>query len=140
MRITFPKYLAAAVVVALAGAATLTAAPPARFASETFFRCESGWSFQVNSNSAAHCARGGNTVTAPLNPCPNVGGVGLFASTDRVGNKDMCYGTNPVTGEVSAERGCPIGYTKSIISGVDRCSRVVPREFKAPSVAVEREV
>ena len=139
MRVSLTVAVAATALAALAGAATTSASPSRRVATETFFRCESGWSFEVHNNTAAHCERGGTLVTAPLNPCANVGGVGLFASTDRVGTKDMCTGTNPVTGEISVERGCPLGYTKRIVTGVDRCEQTLPKEFRAPSVAVDRE-
>ena len=126
---------AAAAVLGLAAAVTpahATTTASASFRDGVYFGCLPGYVFEVE-GSAARCRRPERTITTALVPCPNIGGVGLFIRTDFTGNKDMCTGTNPVTGEVAVERACPAGYTKRIVSGNDRCEQRVPEEVQPPT-------
>jgi hypothetical protein len=150
---SFSVIALAVVVAALLGAmsaVTIAAVPgsPHGNASltKTYFRCQSGYTF-ATSGDAVHCIKPASTevLRRPLMTCPNVGGVGTFASTDHVRTKDMCTGRNPLTGEIAVERACwpadvAAGYTKRIVSGVDRCEKTVrhPESIRAPSVAVQR--
>jgi hypothetical protein len=103
---------------------------------ETYFRCPSGYAFEV-SGSAAHCKKPSWTETKSLAGCI----VGLYPSVDRVGTKDMCAGTNPLTGEVSMEQQCNAadvtnGFSKRIVAGKDFCAKTHPAEYIAPNVAI----
>ncbi len=147
-------------VVLVAGAAALLGAMTAsglravpRMDSEsarltkTYYKCPSGYRFAISGSDAVHCSRAAYTTVSnrTLATCPNVGGVGTFARTDHVRTKDMCTGTNPLTGEIAVERGCwptdvAAGYRKRIVSGTDRCEKSTyhPEQIRAPSVAVQR--
>ena len=128
-----------AALITLTGIAASTtyqadAATPA--ASEIYWRCEQGFAFET-SGSSVHCKKPGYTDRRALAGCKP----GLYPMVDRIGDKDMCSGTNIVTGEVSMERGCVasdllLGYTKRIVDGTDYCGKLIPAEFRAPSVAV----
>ena len=103
---------------------------------ELFYRCPAGYVFET-SGSAVHCKKPAYTSTKPLANCT----IGLYAAIDRIGNKDMCAATNPISGEVGIERGCIstdliAGYTKKIVDGQDYCAKAVPVDIKPPSVAV----
>lgn len=104
---------------------------------ERYFSCPSGYAFRA-ARDAAHCKKAGRYDYDQLMPCPNNLGVGLFAKVDAIGNKDMCSGTNPITGEVAVERGCRMGYTKRIVARTDQCRRWVSGDIVAPSVEVSR--
>jgi hypothetical protein len=145
--------LASAGIALLAGVTASTsraetgANPVAPVLAETYYRCPSGYTFRTNGSDSAHCKRAAYTTTAtkPLADCPNVGGIGTFARTDYSGTRDMCVGTNPITGQVAVERGCwptdvTAGYTKRIVSGTDRCEKTTshPADIRPPSVAVTR--
>jgi hypothetical protein len=126
-----------AVPLALAPGAASAAATPSNVQAERYFTCPTGYTFAA-ANDAAHCKKRGRYGYRALVDCPNNFGVGLFEKTDAIGYKDMCTGTNPVSGEVAVERGCPVGFTKRIIRGPDSCRVYHPAEIVAPSVAVTR--
>lgn len=137
MRGTLSTTMALAVLLA-AGAATSTSAAPdlTGVAADRFYRCPSGFAFESRQG-AARCHKPAGQITRTLADCI----VGLYPVTDRVGNKDMCAGTNPVTGEVSVERGCKAddlanGFTKRIVAGKDFCAKATPEEVQPPTVAV----
>jgi hypothetical protein len=103
---------------------------------ETYFRCPSSYVFET-SGSAAHCKKPEWTETKALAGCV----IGLYPSVDRVGTKDMCAGTNPLTGEVSVEQQCnpadvTNGFSKRIVAGKDFCAKTHPAEYIAPNVAI----
>lgn len=105
-------------------------------ATETFWGCPAGFTFETSGN-AAHCKRPATIDRKLLGGCP----VGLFALTDRIGTKDMCGATNPVSGEISIERACKatdvaLGYTKRIVTGTDYCGKALPPQVEAPSRAI----
>ena len=108
----------------------------------TFYRCESGWTFEANSN-AARCKRGGGVVTLALMPCPQYTlptgqKVGTARRQDYEQRKDMCVTTIPGAAIVAIENGCPLGSDKVIRTGLDHCARPNPLEIKAPSVSVQQ--
>lgn len=109
--------------------------------SEVFYKCPSGYAFEVN-GSAAHCKKPAYTDRRELSGC--LVGFPTFRQ-DRVGSKDMCSGTNPVTGEVLMEAACKVedvsaGYTKRIVGGRDFCGKLIPQQIQAPNVAVSLTV
>lgn len=126
-----------AVPLALAPGAASAASPTAELQAERYFKCPTGYSFRAATD-AAHCKKRASYDYTSLLPCPNNFGVGLFAKTDAIDNKDMCTGTNPVTGEVAVERGCQAGFTKRIIRGTDQCRKYIPGDIVAPSIEVSR--
>jgi hypothetical protein len=110
MLVRFALAFAAAALIAaplalVPGAASASSAVT-ELQAERYFTCPSGYVFRAASD-AAHCKKHPRYGYRGLVPCPNNFGVGLFAKTDAIGRKDMCTGTNPVTGEVAVERGCP---------------------------------
>jgi hypothetical protein len=110
-------------------------ARPAAF-SELYYRCPAGYAFET-SGSAVRCKKPAYTSKKPLANCT----IGLYAATDRIGDKDMCAATNPISGEIGVERACVptdllAGYTKKIVDGLDYCGKVMPEDIKPPSVAI----
>jgi hypothetical protein len=126
-----------AALFALAPGAASAASPTAALQAERYFSCPTGYTFRA-ANDAAHCKKAGRYSYDSLVPCPNNLGVGLFVKTDAIGDKDMCTGTNPLTGEVAVERGCRVGFTKRIVRGTDQCRKYIPGDIVAPSVEVTR--
>ena len=133
-----------AVVVAVAGGAVSRSsiAPlhaNATATAEVFYSCMAGYAF-ATSGDAAHCKKPAYTDQRSLAACPL--GFPTFRA-DRLDSKDMCAGTNPVTGEVLIEPGCKAedltaGYTKRIVRGNDFCGKLIPQQIQAPSRAVSR--
>lgn len=117
--------------------ATAAATPVSTVDAERYFTCPAGYTFRTASD-AAHCKRPGRYELKPLLPCKNEMGIGLFPRTDHVGNKDMCAGTNPITGEIAVERGCQLGFSKRIVNGRDQCRKWHAGDIVAPSVQVNR--
>jgi hypothetical protein len=141
MLVRFALAFAAAALIAaplalVPGAASASSAVT-ELQAERYFTCPSGYVFRAASD-AAHCKKHPRYGYRGLVPCPNNFGVGLFAKTDAIGRKDMCTGTNPVTGEVAVERGCPAGYEKNIVRGEDTCRQYHPGDIVAPNVEVSR--
>lgn len=104
--------------------------------SEPFWKCPSGFAFDVSGN-AAHCKKPASVERKLLAGCP----IGLYPAPDKLGEKDMCAGTNPVSGEIAVERGCKatdvaLGFTKRMVSGTDYCGKPIAAEIVAPSVMV----
>ena len=98
-----------------------------------------GYAF-ATSGDAAHCKKPAYTDQRSLAACPL--GFPTFRA-DRLDSKDMCAGTNPVTGEVLIEPGCKAedltaGYTKRIVRGNDFCGKLIPQQIQAPSRAAAR--
>ena len=127
-----------ALIAAIAVTAAFAPHSTARRASdgETYFRCPSGYAFET-SGASVHCKKPSWTETKPLAGCI----VGLYASVDRIGTKDMCSGTNALTGEVSMEQQCNAadvanGFSKHIVAGKDFCGKTHPAEYIAPNVAI----
>lgn len=136
MKVPIALTTTAAVCLALVAASTDEAFARSSSASETFWMCPSGFAFEV-SGKAVHCKKAAYTERKVVAACP----LGLYAMVDRIGQKDMCAATNPVSGEVSVERGCKstdviLGFTKRIVSGADFCGKDVPAQIVAPNVAV----
>ena len=128
--------LAAIVVAFAAGTMSAPAADARKSAGEAFWRCATGFAFEV-SGSAVHCKKPTYVLRKPLGKCP----IGLYAYTDRIGDKDTCSATNAITGELGVEHGCAttdiaLGYTKRIVHGTDYCEKSMPAEIVAPSVAI----
>jgi len=129
----------AGAVIATAVVFTVFSAPASAARSlfaESYWRCPSGFAFETN-GSAVHCKKPSYTVTKALAPCT----IGLYAAMDRVGNKDMCAATNPISGEIGIERACAItdvaaGYSKRIVDGLDYCARTLPAEIQAPNMEI----
>ena len=132
--------LAATGIAFAAGTVSATAAAGRNAAAETFWKCPTGFGFETSGN-AVHCKKSPYVDHKPLGKCP----IGLYAYADRIGTKDMCAATNPVTGEIGVERGCVstdlvLGYTKRIVVGADYCGKTIPAEFQPPTVAISLTV
>jgi len=133
------KLFAATLILAVAAAGAFSpqdARARTAAASEAFWKCSSGFAFEVQGN-AVHCKKAAYTDKRDLAGCR----LGLYALADRVGDKDMCGATNPLSGEIGIERGCLAseviqGYTKRIVHGTDYCAKSIPAELRAPSVMV----
>ena len=125
-----------ATLVALRGLSATEAPARATAASEPFWKCPAGFAFDVN-GSAAHCKKPAYIERKLLAGCT----IGLYPAADKLGEKDMCAGTNPVSGEIAVERGCKatdvaLGFTKRIVAGTDYCGKAIAPEIVAPSVMV----
>jgi hypothetical protein len=127
----------AVILVAIAlGAASASASVGGNAATEAFWKCPSEFTFETL-GSAVHCKKPAFIDRKPLSGCP----IGLYPATDRIGNKDVCAATNPVSGEISIERGCKptdvvLGYTKRIVAGIDFCGKPIAAEIQPPTVSV----
>lgn len=109
-------------------------------AAEVYYTCPDGYAFATSGSDAAHCKKPAYTDQRVLGACPI--GFPTFRA-DRLEKKDMCAGTNPVTGEVLVEPACKIedlsaGYTKRIVSGRDYCGKLMPQQIQPPNKAVSR--
>ena len=132
--------LAAIGIAFAAGTVSATGAAARNAAAETYWKCPTGFAFET-SGSAVHCKKSPYVDHKALGKCP----IGLYAYADRIGTKDMCAATNPVTGELGVERGCistdlVLGYTKRIVAGADYCGKAIPAEFQPPTVAISLTV
>jgi hypothetical protein len=133
----FTTYIVAGFsVVVLSAAAAPGSNPPREERLATYWGCTSGYQLQV-AGTRVRCYRPAGTIEGAFLPCPNIGGVGFFPSTDHNGVTDMCAGTNPVTGQVAVERKCPVGYGKSVTRGPDRCTKSTPSDSRPPSLPVD---
>ena len=125
----------AAAVTTTPSAAASSVATPASLTAEAYWRCPSGFTFQV-SGSAVHCKKPSWTETKPFMAC------GVPTPTlkiDLVGSTDMCAGNIGAT--VSVEPMCyPLdvgnGFTKRRVSGKDFCGKFHPAEFLAPNTLI----
>jgi hypothetical protein len=126
-------------VLVSAGLATAAALPASAVPNgltvrrATYWSCQAGYQFQT-SGSAVRCYRAAYNQVGRLQPCL----IGFHATTDFSGNRDFCAADNPALGQIGAERACSIGFTKRIVTGVDRCLKAIPASSKAPSVGVDR--
>jgi hypothetical protein len=107
---------------------------------EVYYACPDGYAFAMSGSDAAHCKKPAYTEQRSLAACPI--GFPTFRA-DQVDKKDMCAGTNPVTGEVLVEPGCKVedltaGFTKRIVTGRDYCGKLILQQIQAPSRAVSR--
>jgi hypothetical protein len=135
-------FTAAAIGAAAAAAASATTNRNASGSAlaEVFYACPSGYAFAQNGGDAAHCKKPAYTDQRVLGACP----VGFPTyRVDRLDSKDMCSGTNPVTGEVLVEPGCKVedltaGYTKRIVASRDYCGKLMPQQIQPPNRAVSR--
>lgn len=132
------RICAAVLAAAVAVAAVRIPDASARSAASTelYYRCPAGYAFET-SGSAVRCRKPAYSINKPLANCT----IGLYAATDRIGDKDMCAATNPVSGEIGVERGCApadllAGYTKKIVDGPDYCAKPMRADIKPPSVAI----
>jgi hypothetical protein len=82
-----------------------------------FFRCESGYKFELNStHTAAHCKKYGKTTIKPI-PCPQVTFLGMSIGTFPYAKpgKDICRGQAKVGGVTQTTDhpplNCPPGYS-----------------------------
>ena len=133
-------------VAAIAGFATAAASAVTGHSigtvstAEVYFACPAEYAFATSGSDAAHCKKPAHTDMRVLGACP----VGFPTyRVDRLENKDMCAGTNPVTGEVLVEPGCKVedltqGYTKRVVAGRDYCGKLIPQQIQAPNRAVSR--
>ena len=124
---------------AAASATTGSGANAASTMAEVYYACPSGYAFST-SGDAAHCKKPAYTDMKALAACPV--GFPTFRE-DRLENKDMCAGTNPLTGEVLVEPGCNVGdltagYTKRIVNNRDYCGKLMPQQIQPPNRAVSR--
>ena len=125
---------------AAASATTRTTGSAAAAMAEVYFACPAGYAFAMSGSDAAHCKKPAYTDMRVLGTCAI--GFPTFR-IDRLETKDMCAGTNPVTGEVLVEPGCKVedltaGYTKRVVAGRDYCGKLMPQQIQAPSRAVSR--
>jgi hypothetical protein len=125
-----------AAVVAVAAIRIPDASARSAAYTELYYRCPAGYAFET-SGAAVRCKKPAYSITRPLANCS----LGLYPATDRIGDKDMCAATNPISGEIGVERGCVpsdllAGYTKKIVDGQDYCTKAMPEDIKPPSVAV----
>ena len=119
----------AGIIAAPAAAARVNAA------TEIFYGCQSDFSFEAT-GSSAHCKKPAYTDHRKLADCTL-----LFPATDRIGNKDMCAATNPLSGEIGVERACKLedrndGYTKRTVPGLDYCGKLIPQQIQPPDRAI----
>jgi hypothetical protein len=126
---------AMALVLAMLAGAVFAPYASARTSSysEAFWRCSTGYAFEV-SGAAVHCKKPQWTETKAYLGCP----IGTALDIDGLGDHDVCAGTNPVTGIVSIEPACnPAdvvnGFSKRTLSGKDYCGKNHPAEVVAPS-------
>jgi hypothetical protein len=128
-----------AIVFAAAAHPTTTAsaapAAPATKAAESFWKCPSGYTFEV-SGSAVHCKKPSWTETKPFMAC---GFPTATLKLDLVGNTDMCAGDVGTT--VTVEPQCyPTdvfnGFSKRRVSGKDFCGKSHPAEVIAPNTMI----
>ena len=127
---------ALALLLATVAAAVFAPGASARASSysEPFWRCASGYAFET-SGSAVHCKKPEWTETKAFMSCS------LATPTlkiDLVGDTDMCAGSTPITGVISAEPACyptdlASGFTKRHVDGKDYCGKNHPAEVVAPS-------
>ena len=106
---------------------------------EVYYSCPEGYAF-ATSGDAAHCKKPAYTDMRVLGACAI--GFPTFRA-DRLDKKDMCAGTNPITGEVLVEPACKVedltaGYTKRIVAGRDYCGKLMPQQIQPPNKAVAR--
>ena len=114
-------------------------------AASTFFKCGSGYQFQINANSAARCYRPAKRIYRALKPCPRIGnvGYGLVQDYKRVSRVDLCVTQMPGNSNVQATLAptCPRGYHKQVRSksqGRDRCFKRIGAKVAPPTVATRR--
>ena len=129
----------AAMVLASAVTPTTTAsaatAAPLAEAAESYWRCPSGYAFEV-SGSAVRCKKPAWTETKPFMAC---GFPTATLKLDLVGQTDMCAGSVGTT--VTVEPQCyPTdvmnGFTKRRVSGKDFCGKSHAAEVIAPNQLV----
>lgn len=127
----------AAVLALIAAFWTMAATAPWRTrASNVYFACGPGLTFEISRDDAARCRRPAGVRTTELAPCPAAGAVALVPAIDQDGITDMCTATSGPA--VAVARACPAGYTKRVLAGTDRCEEPVPEEIQAPSIPVVR--
>ena len=125
---------------AAASATTGRSSGAAVSAAEVYYTCPDGYAFATSGSDAAHCKKPAYTDQRTLGACAV--GFPTFRM-DRLEKKDMCAGTNPLTGEVLVEPGCKVedltaGYTKRIVTGRDYCGKLMPQQIQPPNKAVSR--
>jgi hypothetical protein len=114
-------------------------APKADSMAEAFWKCPSGYAFQVNGGNAVNCKKAAYTAQKPYVPCS---GATPTTKIDLVGTTDMCAGTG-VIGTVTLEPICnptdvTNGYTKRHVAGTDFCGKYIPASIIAPNQQVTR--
>jgi hypothetical protein len=125
---------------AVAGTTISSLHASAAATAEVYYACPNGYAFSTSGSDAAHCKKPAYTEQRSLGGCPI--GFPTFRA-DRLDKKDMCAGTNPVTGEVLVEPACKIedlsaGSTKRIVTGRDYCGKLIPQQIQPPNRAVSR--
>ena len=133
-------FVAAIAVGTVTGATTRSLHANAAATAEVYYTCPDGFAFAISGSDAAHCKKPAYTDQRVLGACPI--GFPTFRA-DRLEKKDMCAGTNPLTGEVLVEPSCKVedltaAYTKRIVSGKDYCGKLIPQQIQAPNKAVSR--
>jgi hypothetical protein len=109
---------------------------------DTYYRCESGWTFETGTN-AARCKRGGGLIRRSMLACPQATlptghKVGTAFRQNYNGQKDMCVTEIPGAALVALEIPCPPAFNKAVQAGRDDCVQPNPIQVKPPSVAVEQ--
>lgn len=131
-------------IVLLVSAGTSTISVKAQAA--TYFKCESGYTFQVSGSSARCYKAASRGYTAPL-ACANVvvpvinKSVGHFLDKDFDRNKDKCVGTfkiGPVTNTNVLDLVCRRGYSLEVRRGTDRCFKNISAKALAPVKRTQR--
>ena len=114
-------------------------------AASTFFKCASGYQFQINANSAARCFKRATYKYKSLKRCPRIGnvGYGLVRDYKRGSREDFCVTQMPGNAGVQATlpTACPPGYKKQLRSksqGPDRCFKRIGAKVAPPTVATRR--
>ena len=112
----------------------------------TYYKCESGYKFQVNGKAARCYKAASKDYTAPLK-CKNVTipavnrSIGHFLKRDHAGNRDKCVGTfkiGPVTNTNVLDLSCRHGYQLEVRKGKDRCFKTIKAKAVAPTKRVNR--
>ena len=115
--------------------------------SATFFKCQSGYSFETNRNNSARCFKAASKKYKQPLRCPNKTipiinkSIGHFLRKDYQGNADKCVGqfkVGPISNVSVLDMVCPSGYRLLVKSRSDRCSKNVKAQAIKPSVRVTR--
>jgi hypothetical protein len=125
--------------VALLGLAGL--ALPVTTLADTYYRCTTGYNFDVDPNNgatAARCVKPASWDYKDLIPSQACGGVTPLIAMDRLtnpANKDQCINKS---GSVQVNPNCGAGWEQDPRPGPDRCKKHNPEAVTFPNVPVQR--
>lgn len=109
----------------------------------TFFKCDSGYTFALNSSeSGAHCKKKSSDQVKSIS-CPQISFMGKTIGTFPYAKsgKDICRGTVTIAGNKNttdrAPSACPAGYVymKNYSGRTDKCVKSGKWNYKAPTKA-----